>query len=177
MISPQQRLYAQHRADGMKKKAAAIAAGCSEKTASQQAARYEKNPKVLAHMERLGFYPGEEVKAEMTGKKKPRAKKKAAPVAELKKDFAEFNASRPAVTEVPPVRQGEFKCPLDYFNHVMNDAIEDPKIRLDAAKALASYKIAKPGDKGKKEERQEAADKLANSGRFGTAPPPLKAVK
>lgn len=66
--------------------------------------------------------------------------------------------------------------PIQFMRGVMNDPAQDPKLRLDAAKALASFTVAKPGEKGKKQQKQEAAEKSA-TGRFGAAPPPLKRVK
>lgn len=56
--------------------------------------------------------------------------------------------------------------PLEFFRGMMNDLEADPKLRLDAAKALASFTVSKPGEKGKKEQVQEAAEQVA-SGRFG----------
>ena len=49
--------------------------------------------------------------------------------------------------------------------------MEDLKIRLDAAKALASFTIAKPGEKGKKEIQADKAEKAAK--KFSS----LRAVK
>lgn len=67
--------------------------------------------------------------------------------------------------------------PLEFFKGVMNDLEADPKLRLDAAKALASFTVSKPGEKGKKEQVQEAAEQVA-SGRFGLRKPgQLRAVK
>ncbi|MBL7231080.1 MAG: terminase small subunit [Pseudomonas sp.] len=67
--------------------------------------------------------------------------------------------------------------PLEFFAGMMNDLEADPKLRLDAAKALASFTVSKPGEKGKKDQLQEAAEKVA-SGRFGLRKPgQLKAVK
>jgi hypothetical protein len=53
--------------------------------------------------------------------------------------------------------------PLDYMLSVMNDPAADDGRRDRMAQAAAPYVHAKPGDapKGKKEERQEAADKAA----------------
>lgn len=67
--------------------------------------------------------------------------------------------------------------PLEFFKGMMNDLEADPKLRLDAAKALASFTVSKPGEKGKKEQVQEAAEQV-NSGRFALRKPgQLKAVK
>lgn len=60
--------------------------------------------------------------------------------------------------------------PLEYMRRVMENETEDPKLRMEAAKTLASYLHAKPGEKGKKEQKQEAAEKVAS--RFKAAIPP-----
>ena len=67
--------------------------------------------------------------------------------------------------------------PLEFMRQMMNDLEAEPKLRLDAAKALAAFTVAKPGEKGKKEQVQEAAEQVA-SGRFGLRKPgQLRAVK
>ncbi len=67
--------------------------------------------------------------------------------------------------------------PLEFMRQMMNDLEADPKLRLDAAKSLAAFTVAKPGDKGKKEERADAAKSAGK--KFGATPPPghLRAVK
>ena len=62
------------------------------------------------------------------------------------------------------------KDPKAFLIAVMNDAGEESKTRIDAAKALLPYVCQKVGEVGKKEERQEAAKKVAS--RFSTAAPP-----
>ena len=75
----------------------------------------------------------------------------------------------------PPVNLDD--DPLYFFKSMMLDEEIDPKLRLDAAKALASFTVSKPGEKGKKEQVQEAAEQVA-SGRFGLRKPgQLRAVK
>lgn len=51
-LTEQKRRYAAARLSGLGKKASALEAGCPEKTASQAASRYEKDPDVLALMAR-----------------------------------------------------------------------------------------------------------------------------
>lgn len=62
--------------------------------------------------------------------------------------------------------------PLDYMLQVMNDQDADDARRDRMAIAAAPFVHAKPGDvaKGKKEERQEAAEKAAS--RFSVPAPP-----
>ena len=52
----------------------------------------------------------------------------------------------------------------------MNDAGEDMKLRLDAAKILMPFVHTKKGEGGKKENQQEAAKKVAS--RFSQSAPP-----
>ncbi|HEJ3436133.1 TPA: hypothetical protein SL386_001688 [Pseudomonas aeruginosa] len=66
--------------------------------------------------------------------------------------------------------------PVQFFKNVTNDLNADPKLRLDAAKAWAQFTVAKPGEKGKKEERQEKAEEAGKSSRFGLRKGHLKAV-
>lgn len=54
--------------------------------------------------------------------------------------------------------------PLDYLRNVMNDHLEDPRLRLDAATTLAQYLHPKPGTRGAKASREEAAKKPPGAG-------------
>lgn len=83
---------------------------------------------------------------------------------------------QPAIDPDPhiPARADD---PLEFMRSMMNDLQAEPKLRLDAAKALAAFTVSKPGEKGKKEQVQEAAEQVA-SGRFGLRKPgQLRAVK
>ena len=62
------------------------------------------------------------------------------------------------------------KDPVHFLEAVMVNQTLDAKLRIDAAKALLPYKHHKLGEGGKKEQRNEAAKKVA--GRFSPAPPP-----
>ncbi|EOX9008959.1 terminase small subunit [Pseudomonas aeruginosa] len=143
-LTEHKRRYAAARLSGMGKKAAAIEAGCPEKTAAQAASRYEKDPDVQAAM-------GRQLKV------------------------AEKKVAATSVDPDPyiPARSDD---PLEFMRQMMNDLEADPKLRLDAAKALAGFTIAKPGEKGKKEERQEKAEEAGKSSRFGLRKGHLKAV-
>ncbi|WP_374832972.1 hypothetical protein [Paenochrobactrum pullorum] len=66
--------------------------------------------------------------------------------------------------------------PLSFFERMMNDAEEAPKLRLEAAKALASFTLTKPGEVGKKVARQANAEKSASAGRFSTPRAPKLVV-
>lgn len=63
----------------------------------------------------------------------------------------------------------EFDDPQEFLKRVMNSPGVDLKMRVDAGKALMPFAHAKPGDKGKKNTRIEAATQLMLDGLF--APP------
>lgn len=54
---------------------------------------------------------------------------------------------------------------------LMNDNEADVKLRLEAAKALIGYQHGKIGEGGKKDQKQDAAKKVAG-GKFAAAAPP-----
>lgn len=147
-LTEQKRRYAAARLAGLGKKAAAIEAGCPEKTAAQAASRYEKDPDVQAAMARLTLAE----RAPVPAPTKPQ------PQQQLQGEM------EPGI--IPPADD-----PITFFKLVMNDIYTDPKLRLEAGKAWAAYTVSKPGEKGKKEEREESAAK-ASGGRFSSAPPP-----
>lgn len=89
---------------------------------------------------------------------------------------AQANKQEVTAEDPDPYIPAQADEPLAFFRGVMNDLVADPKLRLDAAKALAQYTLAKPGEAGKKEEKAAAA-KRASGGKFSSAPPPLRAVK
>ena len=60
--------------------------------------------------------------------------------------------------------------PEKFLRAVMNDAMTDAKLRIDAAKALMPYVHPRKGEGGKKDAQGEAAKKVAS--RFSSAPPP-----
>lgn len=60
--------------------------------------------------------------------------------------------------------------PKKFLTALMNDPAADIKLRADAAKALLTAQLRAAEAKGKKEQKQEAAEKVA--GRFAPAAPP-----
>lgn len=158
-LTVRKRRYVEARLSGLGKRRSAIEAGYSEKTASQSASRLEKDADVLAAMERL------QGAAEDVARSEP-------PQTETV-DEAVRVARVTSRDDEPVVTTDD---PLRYFVRVMNDVTEDPKLRLDAAKALASYTIPKPGDVGKKQTRQANAEKSASGGRFAAPSAPKLVV-
>lgn len=77
-----------------------------------------------------------------------------------------------------PVPVGEtlaHKDPKVFLLALMNDLEADVKLRADAAKALMPFMHAKVADAGKKDQRQDAAKKVAG-GKFAAAAPPKLVV-
>lgn len=70
-----------------------------------------------------------------------------------------------------PLQVSATTQPLDYMLAVMRDANSDPEMRARMAVAAAPYVHPKMGEQGKKEQKNEAARKLAS--RFGARPAPV----
>ena len=149
MLTQKKRLYSQGRMLGKSQTDAAIFAGCPPATAAQAASRYEKDPDVIAHRARLSTGAPEPAKVKAVREPKPKAEKPPKEVA-------------PPPT--PTAAEGD--DPVAFMMAMWKNEEEDPKLRLEAAKAHAAFTIAKPGEKGKKEQKQEAAERV-NAGRFG----------
>jgi phage terminase small subunit len=77
---------------------------------------------------------------------------------------------QPQEAKVTIVTTGR-QTPLEFLLDVMNDNEVDDKLRLEAAKTAAQYVHAKKGEGGKKDEKQDAADK-ARAGKFAPSAPP-----
>jgi|SRR5690554_941224 len=134
-LTDKKRRFADALMSGATQKDAAIQAGYSAKTAAQAGSRLAKDADVLAHIERRGVVAEAKEQAKEEGK--------SLNIGSLSKLYSD---------------------PMDFLRAVMNDGGEDVKLRVDAARVLMPYVHAKPGEKGKKQERQEAAEKVA--GRF-----------
>lgn len=81
--------------------------------------------------------------------------------------------SPPAAHVIQPLASSYTKDPLLFFERLMNNDNEDPRLRLDAAKALAPYRAARMAAKSKTEEKAEKARKITS--KFAAvAPPPPK---
>lgn len=125
---------------------AAVAAGYSEKGASQAASRLMKDPDVIAALARKERVEQAKAEAKEEGR--------ALNVGALSKTFDD---------------------PQDFLKAMMNDAAEDPKLRLDAAKTLMPYVHSRKGESGKKDARKDAAAAAA-SGRLAPKQPPRLVV-
>jgi len=171
--------------EGASNKDAAIAAGCSPKTASSAGSRLAKDPDVMRELHKLNalFPISDDVKADVKTDVKP-ARPKAAPRAPKPAcEYVEKVLQSPELADdgsfSDPGPSRVYTDPKDYLLDDMNDPKLDRKDRRDAAKALMPFLHARKGEGGKKEERQDAAKK-AGAGKFSAAPPPpshLRSVK
>lgn len=163
-------LFVEAKMAGMSNTNAAIHAGYSEKTAPQAGSRLAKDPDVIAAVPRAKLM--QKVKASKPYKSAiekvvKTAKKSAAAAAEERKEPEPETVTVTINEEKPVLLTSD---PLEFMARLMNDASLDERLRLDAAKALAAYKYAKPGEMGKKEQKDEQAKKVAN--KFAQILPP-----
>jgi phage terminase small subunit len=182
MLTNKTRLYAQHRLAGLNQTDAAIAAGYSAATATPAASRLEKNKKYIDHMARLMAklqHPTDGAPIANFAKEKKVKKPTEPKRVEVKQPTPASATFQPVDVVFKPLQPAlkidmdidGLPAPLAHMLEVMNDPNEDPKLRLDAAKALASFTVAKPGDVGKKDQQAKVA-KEAASGKFAAAAPP-----
>lgn len=149
MLTEQRRKYAEARVKGCTKREAAIAAGCPPKTATQAAARLEKNPDVLMAM------------AAITGGQPlplPSVPKPKSTVT-----VSELPTALPALPEAEPDPLPKTQDPVEFLRAVMNCERVPINERNKAAIKLADLEAKK---------KPEAAAKPANKFRK----PELRAV-
>lgn len=144
-LTGKKRLFAEALLAGKSNKMAALAAGYSAASASAAGSRLAKDKDVLAHLQR---------KAKAVSAAPPAAAGAAPPAGSF--DLSQALSHRD---------------PRAFLLAAMNDNRLEPKLRIDAAKALMPFEFAKKGEGGKKEQQADAA-KQAGAGRFG-----LRAVK
>ncbi|WP_315125283.1 terminase small subunit [Comamonas antarctica] len=147
-LTGKKRLFADALLAGKSNKEAALAAGYSAASASAAGSRLAKDKDVLAHQQR---------KAAAAENFKEGAPASAAPSGSF--DLSQALAHRD---------------PRAFLLAAMNDALLEPKLRIDAAKALMPFEFAKKGEGGKKEQQADAAKKVAS--RFAPAAPPKLAA-
>jgi len=149
-LTGKKRAFADAVLAGFSNKEAAIRAGYSAATAAQAGARLVKDKDVAAYLD---------------------THKKEAPVA------GKFEP--PPLPQVPTFDISSalmHSDPKAFLLAAMNDGALDPKLRVDAAKALMPFTHTKLGEGGKKDQQTEEAKKVAS--RFAAAAAPkLKAVK
>lgn len=147
-LTDKKRQYVAARLSGLSGAKAAIAAGYSDKGAAQAAARLNKDPDVIAALQRA-----------------ERVNNAALPSGAADQEMAGIGLAALGLTSDPK----------RVLVALMNDTNEEPKLRLEAAKALMPFVHARVADQGKKAAKNEAAKKAAN--RFAPSAPPLRMVK
>ena len=151
-LNARKRAFADALAEGKSQRQAALAAGYVSNADALDKTGYRlvRDPDVIAYLERThGLTTAEAPRTEVP---------KAVPA-----------IKPPKVTAEPaPRHDGEdwVEDPMEYLKRVMNDPLEDPKLRADAAKALMPFVHQRKGETGKKEQKQAAAEQT-NTGRFG----------
>ncbi|MBD1553624.1 terminase small subunit [Pseudomonas typographi] len=159
-LTPKKRAFIKAVREGASNKDAAIAAGCPEKSASAAGSRLAKDPDVVAELHKLNAL--QPVNSDVKGVK-----------AEDRTDSAPEDAE-PAGFDLDAALS--HRDPKDFLLAVMNDLGTEPKLRVDAAKALMPFVHQRKGEGGKKEQAKEKAAQVGQ-GRFGPRQPPnLKAV-
>lgn len=147
-LTGKKRLFAEALLAGKSNKMAALAAGYSAASASAAGSRLAKDKDVLAHLQR---------KAKAVSAAPP-----AAAIAEPPTGSFDLNQAL------------SHRDPRAFLLAAMNDNLLEPKLRIDAAKALMPFEFAKKGEGGKKEQQADAAKKVAS--RFAPAAPPKLAA-
>lgn len=181
--SDRKRLFAKNWLSGMNKTEAAIAAGYSEKTAQVKGSQLSRDPAVLEAIAVANAVTPDRHKAalpEGINTDKFAEAVQSLAVSDRVKNVAKPSAPPPAAPGfmVPGTSLAEIEPtddPKEFLRRVMNNDDVDLKVRLDAAKKLIDFTHKKPGEAGKKEERNDAAKKVAGSF-TANMPPKLKAV-
>lgn len=157
MLTQKKLLFAKGVIEGKNQKQSAIDAGYSAKVAEITGSKLARDKDVLAYIKRY--------KAELWANRTPN------PMMELLKDEFQKPESKQVVSQ-PKVKIGdrEYDDPLEILEEIMNDKLQDPRVRVDAAKKLADLAYSKTTQK-------QIEDKKKPASKFASAPPPLKAVK
>jgi len=150
-LTGKKRAFADAVLAGFSNKEAAIRAGYSAATAAQAGSRLVKDKEVAAY-----------IASNKNAPPKAAAKTQPATPAEPRPTF-DINAAM------------MHSDPRAFLLAAMNDQELDPRLRIDAAKALMPFTHTKLGEGGKKDQKNEAAKK-AGAGRFASAAPPTLVV-
>jgi phage terminase small subunit len=151
LTSKKQR-FADARLAGFSNKDAAVEAGYSAATAGPAGSRLVKDPDVVAYLA-----------------KKKRAAGKAASAGQKKAPAAKESPAKTPQAKASPPASGETD-PLQFLKRVMSGELDANTTQVRAAQAMLPFLYPKLGEGGKKEQKQDAAKKVA--GRFASAAPP-----
>lgn len=146
-LTAKKRKFADAVLAGKSNKDAAIAAGYSPATASAAGSRLVKDKDVALY-----------IAANRVQKGSNAGDQSQQPAPAQKPDGFDLEAMT------------NFTDPKAFLIAAMNDSRTEPKLRIDAAKALMPFVHKRLGEGGKKEQRDEAAKKVAS--RFAPAAPP-----
>lgn len=160
-LTAKKKAFAQAKYDGADNKQSAIFAGYSPESASQAGSRLAKDPDVVAYIEKL------KVSKKLTSSKpKPSSNVQVVKVEKIESGTEQAHGQFVGRDEIS---RGAKDDPLEYLKSVWTDEGEDPKLRLDAAKAAMPYIHGKVAEKGKKETKADEAKAAAKGGgKFGT---------
>ncbi|MFJ3153510.1 terminase small subunit [Pseudomonas protegens] len=136
---------------GATNREAAIAAGYSEKTASQAGSKLAKDEDVLTEFGR-------------------RLKQRQVPSAEVKPP-RKVKDTPPMGGEPDELSLAHTDDPREFLTELMNADGADLRMRLEAAKTLMPYAHGKVADQGKKDAKQKAAEE-AGKGKYAQGKPP-----
>lgn len=169
-LTDKKRRFVQALQSGMSGAKAAIHAGYSENGAKVAASRLMRDKDVLAALER-----GKNVNPEVN--KSATVVPSAQPPMETPQPGTDGVASADLLAAIGIKALGLTSDPKAILIAIMNDANEEPKLRMEAAKALMPFVHGKVAEQGKKDAQKEAAAKAAG-GKFGrpAAPPGLRVV-
>lgn len=157
MLNTQKKRFAEERLKGCNQTEAAKRAGYSEKTAYSKGNQLAKDKDVIEYTEKL--------KAKQA-KAAARVEKVAEPEPQPTQQPEPDQDNAPELAQVKTIDD-----PLAVMRQIMNDnLLVDPKLSLEAAKALAVFTVSKPGEAGKKEQKNAAAKKAASKFQGMAAP-------
>ncbi|WP_186183755.1 terminase small subunit [Burkholderia gladioli] len=147
-LNSKKRAFADAVLAGKSNRDAAIAAGYSAATASQAGSRLVKDKDVVLYL----------AANRLESESKESRQTKAVDARQPPPDFDPYSVTN-------------FTDPKAFLIAAMNDGRTEPKLRVDAAKALLPFMHQKLGEGGKKDAQKDAAKK-AGGGRFASAAPP-----
>lgn len=152
-------LYVDARANGLKGRAAALAAGYSAAGADVVSARLNGDPRIQKAI--------------------AAAKRRASRAAEKEAGVEDEDEGKK-----PPKMKAKYTSSLDVLRDTYNNPKMADSVRIDAAKAALPFEHARLSDAGKKEKAKDRAREIARGGgkagkpKFATkAPPPLRAIQ
>lgn len=143
-MNPLQKKYCELRASGMAPQAASVKAGYSEKTSKSHCYKLEKRADIQNFISQL---------------------RQGMSIADGSDETIQAVAEH--IHEKSYTKSADYTSdPLEFLERQMNNPIEDMKVRIDCAKALAPYRHQKKGESGKTASKQEAAEETAQKSKF-----------